>query len=109
MLYRFKSQATGDLVMLRGDAEAALRLMGKPVASQGIFSTDQLQAAIAVLRAAATEDRAIRKLEMEAYRGDQAGDLYLDPDIRLSQRIVPLIALLEEASRGDRAVIWSAA
>jgi Domain of unknown function (DUF1840) len=50
MLYRFKSQATADLVMLGADAQGALRLIGKDLTPEGVISPDQLPRAIDILQ-----------------------------------------------------------
>ena len=46
MLYRFKSQATEDVVMMEGNARQLLDIVGK-ASSKGIITVDQLPAAIA--------------------------------------------------------------
>ncbi|MFY8088880.1 MAG: DUF1840 family protein, partial [Rubrivivax sp.] len=63
MLYRFKSQATTDLVMLGADGQAALRLMGKDITPEGVISPDQQTRAIEVLQRAWQEDHVLRRRE----------------------------------------------
>lgn len=107
MLFRFKSQATADLVMLEADAKAALRLMGKAVTPQGVISPDQLSQAIAVLQQAANEDLALRRKESRAAPAQDTETDDTDPDVRVSQRLVPLINLLDQANQAGMAVVWS--
>jgi Domain of unknown function (DUF1840) len=107
MLYRFTSQATADLVMLEADAKAALRLMGKALTPQGVVTPDQLAQAIAVLQRAAQEDRAMRRQEDAPGQQQAADEDVTDPDVRLSQRLVPLLNLLELARGAGKAVVWS--
>jgi len=107
MLFRFKSQATADLVMLEADAKAALRLMGKAITPQGVVSPDQLSRAIAVLQQAASEDLALRRKERQGAPDLDTGADDTDPDIRVSQRLVPLINLLDQANQAGVAVVWS--
>jgi len=39
MLYKFKSKATGDLIMLEPNGRQVLRLIGKEPTAQGIIET----------------------------------------------------------------------
>jgi hypothetical protein len=107
MLYRFKSQATADLVMLHADAQAALRLMGKDITPEGVISPDQLPQAIEVLQRAWQEDHALRLREETSAPEPLAETDDADPDVRLSQRLVPLVNMLELANKAGVAVVWS--
>ncbi len=108
MLYRFKSQATADLVMLHADAQAALRLMGKDITPEGVISPDQLPQAIEVLQLAWREDHALRLREDTSAPERLAEKDDANPDVRLSQRLVPLVNMLELANKANEAVVWSA-
>jgi hypothetical protein len=107
MLYRFKSQATADLVMLHTDAQVALRLMGKDITPEGVISPDQLPQAIKVLQRAWQEDHALRLREKTSAPEPQAETDDADPDVRLSKRLVPLVNMLELANKAYVAVVWS--
>ncbi len=107
MLYRFKSQATTDLVMLGADAQAALRLMGKDLTPEGVISPDQLTRAIEALQRAWQEDHALRRQEDTSAPDPLADTEGADPDVRLSQRLVPLLNMLELARKAGVAVVWS--
>jgi hypothetical protein len=108
MLYRFKCQATADLVMLGADAQAALRLIGKDLTPEGVISPDQLPRAIDILQRAWQEDHALRMREEDAPAPEPLpGTEDADPDVRLSQRLVPMVNMLELANKADVAVVWS--
>lgn len=107
MLIRFKSQATADLLMLEADARAALRLVGKPDSHQGVITPEQLPQAIACLQRAAQEDRALQQQEDHPENGGSVDTENADPDVRLSQRLVPLLQMLERAREAEQTVIWS--
>ena len=49
MLYRFKSQATADVVMLEPNARQLLDVIGKTPGPQGIVTVDQIPAAVSAL------------------------------------------------------------
>lgn len=108
MLYRFKSQATADLVMLVADAQGALRLIGKDLTPEGVIGPDQLPRAINILQHAWREDHALR-LREEKYAPEQLAEPDdANPDVWLSQRLVPLVSMLELANEAQVAVVWSA-
>ena len=57
MLYKFKSKATGDLIMLEPDAKRLLKIMGREDQVKGIFLVDQLAEAMAQLERAIAAQR----------------------------------------------------
>lgn len=110
MLYRFKSQATADTVMLQATGEQLLNIIGKAVAPQGIITVAQMPAAIATLNQAV--------LDSETHGTDAAADTTpasahtptdeaasTDP-IRLRQRVAPLVAMLKECEAAGKDVVW---
>lgn len=108
MLYRFKSQAAADLVMLGADAQSALRLIGKDLTTDGVISPDDLPRAIDVLQRAWREDHALRLRDGASAREplDEIDDA--DTNVLLSQRLVPLVNMLELANKANAAVVWTA-
>jgi hypothetical protein len=52
MIYKFKSKASGDLVMLGPHGDRLLRLLGREPAAQGIIEPSAMPQAIAALEAA---------------------------------------------------------
>ena len=58
MLYRFKSKASGDVVMLQPNGKQLLEILGKDRAGPGIILPEQIPAAIKILQDAVFEDEA---------------------------------------------------
>lgn len=58
MLYKFKSKATGDLIMLEPDAKRLLKIMDREGQEKGIFVVEQLADAMAKLEQAIAEEEA---------------------------------------------------
>ena len=56
MLYRFKSQASADVLMLEGHARPLLDIIGKSSGPTGIITVDQMPAAISALQAASQRE-----------------------------------------------------
>ena len=65
MIYKFKSKATGDLLMLGPQGNQFLALLGREAAPKGIIEWADMPAAIATLQRAAEADDAHRA-ELEA-------------------------------------------
>ena len=49
MIYKFKSQAAADVIMLQANGEQMLTIIGKAPAAQGIVTVAQIPVAIAAL------------------------------------------------------------
>ena len=111
----FKSQATGDLVMLDKHAEALLHLLGKTAKAAGVLEPADMAHALTVLRAiedprdAQSAARAERAVEAPADDEEEAPGLSLsfqDEPVSLRQRAAPLISLIEQAQAEGKPIVW---
>jgi len=105
MLYRFKSKAGADVVMLADSGDAVLRLMGREPASQGILEAAALPGLIQALEAGVAADEAQFKSAVDAAKA--AGE----PEPRrqgvtLRQRAWPLHELMQRSLKEDADVVW---
>ena len=107
MIYKFKSKATGDLIMLGPHGDQVLRLIGREPAAQGIIEPAAMAAALSALQdaVAAESDQAA------AAAGDDTGtnpDTSPDPAraVALRQRVWPMVEMLRRAQRAGAAVVW---
>ncbi|KQP46197.1 DUF1840 domain-containing protein [Pseudorhodoferax sp. Leaf274] len=106
MLFKFKSKATGDLIMLEPNGRRVLQLIGKEPGPSGIILPEQMTAAVAALeKAIAEEDAAQKAAEDEAHaKGEQPK---LRPEaVSLRQRAVPFIEMLRRAQAAGKEVVW---
>jgi hypothetical protein len=97
MIYKFKSKAAGDVIMLGPNGDQMLRLIGHEPAAKGIVDVEQLPAAIASLRAAVHDDEA-QPAEDEDGPGRNA--------VSLRQRLWPVIELFERSLSEKQPVVW---
>ena len=101
MIYKFKSKATGDLIMLGPHGDQVLRLMGREPAAKGIIEPASMAAALAALQDAV----AAEAIAAAAEAGDAA-----DPDqpraVALRQRVWPMVEMLRRAQAAGVAVVW---
>lgn len=104
----FKSAATADVIYFGDVARRLMELMGKEAADKGIVTVEQLPEAIARLRAAIEEDRERhRRLVQEEEPGTEAAEGGgTRPAVSLTQRALPLLAMLEESLARKKPVVW---
>lgn len=103
MIYKFKSQAAADVIMLQINAEQMLSIIGKEPSAQGIVTVDQIPAAIAALEAAVAAHGASQSIGNTAAtaQDDVVGD-----GVMLRQRAAPFIELLRSSAQAGKDVVW---
>ena len=106
MLYKFKSKATADLVMLQPNAEELLRIIGKPAGPSGIITAAQAGAAIAALKAEIQRREALREAPPPANADDEPGDAAKDEAVSLRHRAAPFMDMLAQSSAAGKDVVW---
>lgn len=102
MIYKFRSKAAGDVIMLGPNGDRVLDITGKDRTPQGIFAPQALPAAIAALLAAVEADEALRA---------QAADDDSAPrpeGVSLRQRAWPLVEMMKRALAAEQAITWNA-
>lgn len=105
MLYRFKSKAGADVVMLAESGEAVLRLMGREPTPQGILEVAALPGLIQSLEAGVAAD------EAQFQRGVDEAKAAGQPEPRrqgvsLRQRAWPLHELMQRSVKENADVVW---
>lgn len=105
MLYKFKSKAAGDLIMMGPTGDQVLRIIGKEPAPKGIIEPAAMAAAIAALERAVAEEEAARA---QAEREAQAEGRTLAPrdGVSLRQRAWPMVEMLKRAQAANHEIVW---
>lgn len=105
MIYKFKSKAAGDLIMMGPSGDQVLRIVGKAPAPQGIIEPAAMAAAIAAIERAVADDEATRA---QAEREAQAEGRTLAPreGVSLRQRAWPMVEMLRRAQAADKEIVW---
>ena len=114
MLFKFKSKASADLIMLEADGRRILQAMIGDDPVQGIVRAVDLPAALARLEAAVAQDEALRRARAEQAAARAAGEGQQDSDepepalpaIRLAQRAVPMQQMIRRAIAEDADLVW---
>ena len=108
MIVIFKSAASADVIYFGDVAQRMMKLMGKDAADQGIVTVEQLPDAIARIKAAIVEDKERHRqhvLDEEPATEAVAGG-GTRPRVSLTQRALPLLAMLEESLAEKKPVVW---
>lgn len=104
MLYKFKSKAAGDVIMLGPNGDQVLRLLGREPAPTGIFEVDSMPALIMALEAAVTADEAMpaaTEAAPEESPTPQSGD-----GVSLRRRAWPLVEMLRRCHAAREVIVW---
>lgn len=107
-MYKFKSRAAGDLIMLEPNGRQILGIIGKyagPEDSKGILLPDQMPSAIAALEAAVAQDEA-RKQDMAQKAKADGKEPPTFEGISLRQRAVPFIEMMRRCQKADKEIVW---
>ena len=103
MLYKFKSRAAADLIMLEPQGRQIVTLIGKTPGANGIVTAAQIPAAIAALEAAVAADEAQPPLDDET---DETTTEERKDTVRLRQRAAPFIDMLKRSAAENVDVVW---
>lgn len=106
MLFKFKSKATGDLIMLEPNGRRVLQLIGKEPSATGIILPEQMPAAVAALEKAVAEEDAAEKAAEEEMRAKGEQPAARPEGVSLRQRAVPFIEMLRRAQAAGKEVVW---
>lgn len=97
MLYKFKSKASGDLIMLEANGRRVLEIIGKEAGPKGIILPEQMPAAIAALEAA---------IVLEESNDEEAPAPVPGEGLGLRQRALPFIEMLQRNHKAGHEVVW---
>ena len=109
MLYKFKSKAAGDVIMLEPNGRQVLAIIGKDngrdYGAQGILQPAQMKAAAAALTAAIhsdelTQQNAIAKALAEGKPTPKF------EGVSLRQRAHPMLEMLQASSKAGVDIVW---
>ena len=101
MMYKFKSQATGDLIMTQPVGDRVLSLIGKSPSAQGIIEVDQMAAAMSALEAAVAAE--------SPKPSDDGDDASPKADrVSLRQRVWPMVEMMKRALAEKQPIVWGA-
>ena len=105
MLYKFKSKAAGDLIMLEPNGRQVLQIIGKDPGPKGIIEPAQMGPAMRALESAIATDEAQQKQADD--EAQARGEKVLRAEgISLRQRAVPFVDMLRRAEKEGEDIVW---
>lgn len=104
MLYKFKSRAAADLVMLETVGRRLQELLGREPADKGIFEAHDLPVLMQRLEQAIEQEEAMLE---EAERQAQAqGQSIRRPEVSLRQRLWPMREMMRRSHAEGQPIVW---
>jgi hypothetical protein len=108
MLFKFKSKAASDLIMLEPDARALLLMMLGDDPVKGIVLAQDIPAAIARLESALAHEAAKRQAHKQSEGA--SGQAYpvdkKDAAVQISQRAAPMLKTLKRCLVEQSDLVW---
>jgi hypothetical protein len=101
MLYKFKSKAAGDLIMLEPNGRRVLEIIGKGTGPKGIILPAEMPAAMHALEAAIAQEEADHEAAVDDGKPHGKGE-----GVTLRQRAVPFLDMLRRSHAEDKEVVW---
>jgi hypothetical protein len=105
MLYKFKSKAAGDLIMLEPNGRRVLEIIGKDAGPKGIILPEEMPGATRALEDAITREEAEHKALAEEARARGEVPPKFDA-VSLRQRVVPFLDMLKRCSKEGKEIVW---
>lgn len=114
MLFKFKSKACADLIMLEADGRRLLQILIGDDPVQGIIQVADLAAALERLDAAVAKDEAQRQVQAARAAARAAGQAVVDvdeeetalPSVRLAQRASPMQQMIRRCIGQKADLVW---
>lgn len=100
MAVKFKSQATGDLVMIQDTARAVLGAIGKDPDQSGILSVEEMPAALQTLKSASDEVDPVLVDE------DHPPPTFMEEQVSLRKHAAPFVRMIEQAMAEGKPIVW---
>jgi hypothetical protein len=109
MLYKFKSKAAGDVIMLGPNGDQVLRILGREPAPRGIFEVAAMPGLITALEAAVMADEAARERHGDDVSDEREGPAGEGGDtVSLRRRVWPLVDMLRRCHAAREVIVWGA-
>ena len=106
MIYKFKSKAAGDVIMMKANGDQVLRVIGKTPGGQGIVTVDELPAAIAALEAAIGSGVGGGDPTPAEGGDDEQRDTAAAELVSLQRRAWPLLEMMKASLAARADVVW---
>ena len=105
MLYKFKSKAAGDLIMLEPNGRRVLEIIGKDAGPKGIILPEEMPGALQAIEAAIAREEAEHQAAIDEAKAKGQVPPTFDA-VSLRQRAVPFLEMLRRCSAAGKEIVW---
>lgn len=105
MLYKFKSKAAGDLIMLEPNGRRVLEIIGKDAGPKGIILPEEMPGALQKLEAAIAREEQEQQAAIDEAKAKGQVPPRFDA-VSLRQRAVPFLDMLRRCSTAGNEIVW---
>ncbi|HEX6705168.1 MAG TPA: DUF1840 domain-containing protein [Albitalea sp.] len=105
MIYKFRSKAAGDVIMMGPSGDQVLRIIGKTPAPKGIIEPAAMPAAVQAIEQAIVAEENARK-QAEADAAAEGRTLPPREAVTLRQRAWPLVEMMKRAHGEGKEIVW---
>ena len=107
MLYKFKSKASGDVIMLGPNGDELLRVLGREPAPRGILEVAHMDEALARIEAAlAAEAQAGRDAAADEEPDEEEVAAREKARVALRQRLWPIVDMIQRSRQAGEPIVW---
>ncbi len=107
MLYRFRSKASGDVLMLGPQGDELLRAIGREPAAAGIIEPSAIPDALSRLsEAIALDDQVRSRSRGDDARREAADEATGRDTVSLRRRWWPMVEMMRRCHGQDEAIVW---
>jgi hypothetical protein len=104
MIYKFKSKAAGDLIMLEPNGRRVLEIIGKD-GPKGIILPEEMPAAVQAIESAIQREEAEHQAVIDEANAKGQVPPRFDA-VSLRQRAVPFLDMLRRCSQAGKEIVW---
>jgi hypothetical protein len=105
MIYKFKSKAASDVIMMAPGGDQVLRLIGREPSAKGIIESAVMPAAMNALEQAILADEAAASKDSEKDDKDEPSSSRRE-GVSLRQRAWPLLEMMKRAHGAGEDIVW---
>ena len=109
MLYKFKTKATGDVIMLQPNGQRVLEIIGKHTTAdpslKGILLPEQMPQALHALQAAVEQEESQRKEAIAQAKIENLTPPRFEA-VSLRQRALPFMDMIRQCLKAQEAITW---
>lgn len=106
MIYKFRSKATGDVLMMGPQGDQFLRALGREPAARGILEPAAMPAALQALQQAIDDDERARQADRGGDEDESVPQAAARDAVPLRRRLWPMVEMIRRAQSAGEPIVW---